>query len=180
MKMKARSSFLVLGRVRKPHGLKGELSILSYADSPLIFDKLKKIFLRLNNLRPKEFEIFKARGHGKFVLLKLKDIRDRDEAEKWRGADVLALKADIPREEDEVFFEEIIGCSVYLPDGIYVGVVKDVKRCPQEIWEIVDEENNEILFPAIDKFVIKLDVDKREIIIDPPSGLLEIYGFKNP
>jgi 16S rRNA processing protein RimM len=177
MKKDTRSRFLVLGRVRKPHGLKGELSITSYADSPLIFNVLKRVFLQRDNTPPKEFEIFKVREHGKFVLLRLKDLRDRDEAEKWRGAKILALREEVPKEEDEVFFEDIIGCKVYLPDGTYVGIVKDVKRYPQEIWEIEDIDENEILFPAIEEFVIKLDVDNEKIIIDPPAGLLEIYGF---
>lgn len=175
MKNRARSNFLVLGRVRKPHGLKGEISITSYAESPLIFKKLKRVFLRINNLPPKEYQIFKFREHGKFVLLRLKDVLDRDQAEMLRGAEVLALREEVPKEDDEVFFEDIIGCSVFLPDMSYVGEVKDVKRYPQEIWEIVDKEENEILFPAIDQFVVKLDVENGEIIIDPPDGLLDIY-----
>ncbi len=175
----ARSRYLVLGRVRKPHGLKGELSITTYTDSPLIFKSLKRIFLQFDNREPFEFKIFKIREHGKILLLKLKDIRDRDEAERWRGAKILALRDEVPKEEDEVFFEDIIGCKVYLPDGTYVGVVKDVKRYPQEIWEIQDSDENEILFPAIDEFVIVLDVDNEKIIIDPPKGLLEIYGFSD-
>ncbi len=179
MKKQTRSRYLVLGRVRKPHGLKGELSVCSYTDSPLVFNKLRRIFLQVNGRRPQEFNIFKVREHGKFLLIKLKDVRDRDEAEKWRGAKILALREDVPKEEDEVFFADIIGCNVYLPDGMFVGVVKDVKRYPQEIWEIQDKDENEILFPAIDKFVLKLDVENETIIIDPPAGLLEIYGF-NP
>jgi len=105
MKKDTRSRFLVLGRVRKPHGLKGELSITSYADSPLIFNVLKRVFLQRDNTPPKEFEIFKVREHGKFVLLRLKDLRDRDEAEKWRGAKILALREEVPKEEDEVFLK---------------------------------------------------------------------------
>ncbi len=178
MKKRARSNFLVLGRVRKPHGLKGEVSINSYAESPLIFKKLKRVFLRLNNLPPKEYQIFKFREHGKFVLLRLKDVLDRDQAEMLRGAEILALRDEVPKEEDEIFFEDIIGCSVFLPDMTYVGVVKDVKRYPQEIWEILDNEENEILFPAVEEFVIKLDIENREIIIDPPPGLLDIYCKK--
>ncbi len=178
MKKRARSNFLVLGRVRKPHGLKGEVSINSYAESPLIFKKLKRVFLRLNNLPPKEYQIFKFREHGKFVLLRLKDVLDRDQAEMLRGAEILALRDEVPKEEDEIFFEDIIGCSVFLPDMTYVGVVKDVKRYPQEIWEILDNEENEILFPAVEEFVIKLNIENREIIIDPPPGLLDIYCKK--
>ncbi len=128
MKKGSRSRYLVLGRVRKPHGLKGELSIASYADSPLVFDKLKRVFLKLNGREAQEFSVFKVREHGKFVLVKLKDVKDRDEAEKWRGAKLLALREDIPKEDDEVFFADIIGCRVYLPDGIFVGIVKDVKK----------------------------------------------------
>lgn len=175
MDKRARSNFLVLGRVRKPHGLKGEVSITSYAESPLIFKKIKRVFLRQNNRPPKEYQIYKVREHGKFVLLRLEDVLDRDQAELLRGADILALKEEVPKEEDEVFFEDIIGCSVYLPDMTYIGVVKDVKRYPQEIWEILDVDEKEILFPAIDEFVLKLDVEKGEIVIDPPKGLLELY-----
>ncbi len=177
MKKNTRSRFLVLGKVRKPHGLKGDLSIVSYAESPLIFKRLRRIFLKPEHSSPLQFEIIKYREHGKYILLRLRNILNRDEAEAWRGADVLALRRDIPKEEGDIFFADIIGCKVFLPNGTVVGRVKEVKRYPQEIWEIEDDNGNEILFPARDEFVEKLDVEQREIIIIPPPGLLEIYGF---
>ncbi len=177
MAKNTRSRFLVLGKVRKPHGLKGDLSVVSYAESPLIFKRVRRIFLELEDSPPIPFEIIRYREHGKYILLRLRNILTRDEAESWRGAEVLILRTDIPVEEGEVFFVDLIGCRVYLPDGIEVGKIKEVKKYPQEIWEIEDKEGHEILFPAEDEFVERLDVEEGEVVIAPPPGLLEIYGF---
>ncbi len=179
MRKNTRSRFLVLGKVRKPHGLKGDLSIVSYAESPLIFKRLRRIFLKNANSPPLSFDIIRYREHGKYILLRLRNILTRDEAEAWKGANILVPRRDIPVEEGEIFFADIIGCRVFLPDGTKVGTIKDVKRYPQEIWEIEDKGGNEILFPAREEFVQRLDVENGEIVIIPPSGLLEIYGFSS-
>ena len=114
----AAKDLLTCGKVVKPHGLKGEICIIWYADSPLLLQESEKIYLRMPGKRPRAFRLQDLREHRKRLLIQLEQINGRDEAEKWRGAEILCDAGDLPREDDsEVYLYEILGCRVYLEDG---------------------------------------------------------------
>ncbi|EFI34003.1 16S rRNA processing protein RimM [Desulfonatronospira thiodismutans ASO3-1] len=168
---------LTCGKVVKPHGLKGEICIIWYADSPLLLKKAEKIYLRMPGKRPRAFTPESSREHGSRLLLQLEQITGRDQAEKWRGAEILADSKDLPRDDDnEIYLHELLGCSVFLDSGEYLGVLQGfVPRKNGEVWEIVDEKGREILFPAEDEFIVHLDPEAKKAVISPPGGLLELY-----
>ncbi len=171
----ARPKYLLLGRVKKAHGLKGELSIISFAESPLVFKKLKRVFVEFKG-EYYEYELENAREHTKFVLLKLKEISNRTEAEKFKGLEIYVAREDLEIEEDELFQADLIGCKVFLIDGSFLGKIKDIYNYgEQEIWSIVAQNKKEVLFPAVDEFVEEVDIENERIVINPPPGLLEIY-----
>lgn len=173
----AAKDLLTCGKVVKPHGLKGELCIIWYADSPLLLQESDKIYLRMPGKRPRAFQPEALREHRKRLLLQLEQITGRDQAEKWRGAEILADARDLPRaDEDEVYLHELPGCRVYLESGEYLGMLQGfVPRKSGEVWQIVDEKGREILFPAEDEFIVHLDPGEKKAVIAPPEGLLELY-----
>ncbi|NLY41532.1 MAG: hypothetical protein GX055_07950, partial [Desulfovibrionales bacterium] len=85
-----------LGRVGKPHGLKGELCIDMFADSPLIFADLQRIYLRQEGKKPRPCAVLAAREHQGRALVLVDRCQGRDQAEAWRGAVVLARERDLP------------------------------------------------------------------------------------
>lgn len=169
-----------LGRVQKPHGLKGELCIEMYADSPFIFEGLGRVYLRLPGQKPRPCALEAWRPHQGRALIQVDRSQGRDQADAWRGAEVLAREKDLPaRDEDELRPEDLIGLPVRHVDGPAVGVLADIQDVAgQEMWFIRDERNNEILLPAVDEFVRDIDLEAGVIVIDPPAGLLELY--QNP
>lgn len=166
-----------LGRVEKPHGLKGELCIDLFADSPLIFEDLSRIYLRMDGKNPRPCAVQGVREHQGRALVQVDRCQGRDQAEAWRGAIVLARERDLPPLDDDDFRpEELLGLAVHHVNGAHVGLLEDIQEIAgQVIWFIRDEAGHEILLPAVEEFVPSIDVDAGIIQIDPPEGLLEIY-----
>lgn len=170
------SGFLTLGKVQRAHGLKGELSLLSYASSPSVFQDLSRVYLCLGQARPKRFTLRSARAHGETVLLELEGLEARQQAEQWLGSDVLVRKRDLPQGKEAVFLDDLPGCRVFLEDGTRVGTIHRAEnQTGQEIWSILSPKDEEILFPVRDEFVLDLDPKAQKVVIAPPTGLLALY-----
>ena len=165
------------GRVEKPHGLKGELCIALFADSPLLLENVRRIYLRLPGKKPRPCQIEAWRVHQQRVLLLVDRCQGRDQAEFWRGAEVLVRKRDLPAtDEDELQKEDLLGLPVYHLHGAQIGVLDDIRdMAGQEIWFIRDFAGREILLPAVEEFVVDIDLDAGRICVDPPDGLLALY-----
>ena len=164
-----------IGRVAKVHGLKGELSVDWYADSPLLLDRLPALLLRLHDTPPRRFTVRGWRRHHGRVLLWLNDLGDRDRAQEWRGASILARRAELPPPgEEEVYLADLEGLDVYLDDGAKLGIINAIMLEPQEVWTIVTPRG-EVLFPVQPQFVTEIDLDAGRVVISPPPGLLELY-----
>ncbi|WP_320171362.1 ribosome maturation factor RimM [Maridesulfovibrio sp.] len=168
---------LVVAEVVKPHGLRGEVCIESHADSPFLFDEVPCLYLGKKGQKPRRFLVLSSRKHKGRLLLTLKGIDGRDQAESLRGMDVMVREADLPAvAEDEVYMYELEGMAVELRDGTEVGTISNFIVAPgQETWVITSPTGKEILFPAVEEFVLSVDLDAEKVVVDPPEGLFDIY-----
>lgn len=118
-----------------------------------------------------------SRRHKGRVLLTLKGVDGRDQAENLRGMEVMVREADLPAAaEDEVYMYELEGMSVELENGTVVGTISNFILSPgQETWVITSSDGKEVLFPAVEEFVMSVDLDAEKVVIDPPEGLLDVY-----
>ncbi|WP_419786570.1 ribosome maturation factor RimM [Pseudodesulfovibrio sp.] len=169
--------FVSLGGVAKPHGIRGEFCIRSYADSPSIFLDVPALYLQEGGRPPKAFTVRSAREHKEFVLLTLDGVTDRDQAEALRGRTVLVREDDLPQlEEGEHYLYQMMGSRVVLEDGTEIGTLEHFyENAAQDTWVIVDGKEREILLPAVPEFVLDVDLDSGTIVIAPPEGLLDLY-----
>lgn len=169
--------FVLVGGVVKPHGIRGEFCIKSYADSPSLFDTVPAIYLQDGKNRPEPFEIRSWRVHKGMILCTLKGVDDRDRAETLRGRSVLVREADLPPLEDgEAYLYQMEGCRVVLEDGTPIGVLVGFYDTPgQETMVIHDDRKREILLPAVAEFVLDVNLDAETITVRPPEGLLDLY-----
>lgn len=174
--------FISVGGVVKPHGIRGEFCIKSYADSPSLFGRIAALFLQDKAKSPQSFVVRSWREHKGLVLLTVEGVTDRDQAEALRGRTVLVHEDDLPElDEGEHYLYQMIDCRVQLEDGTPVGMLKGFYETPeQDTWVIVNDDNVEILLPAVPEFVLDVDLDEELIVIDPPEGLLDIYLSPEP
>ncbi|MFW5733573.1 MAG: ribosome maturation factor RimM [Oceanidesulfovibrio sp.] len=183
--------FILVGRLAKAHGIRGEIVADIYAESPAILNMVRELYLRseppgaypdkdtITDEPPRRERVHVWREHQGRVLLSLKGLRDRTAAEALRGATIWVRAEELPEpEEDDVFLYEIEGLEVFSADGGRIGVVEDFMETGhegQEVWIIRGGRGEEILFPAEPGFVTELDPDAGRVVIDPPAGLLELY-----
>ncbi|WP_028573817.1 ribosome maturation factor RimM [Desulfonatronovibrio hydrogenovorans] len=174
----ASTKLIHCGRVLKPHGLKGELCILWFAGSPSFLPDLSRLYLSASGSRPKAFNIQSLRRHKGRVLVVLEGVSGRDLAEQWRGADVLVPRKNLQdSDQDGTYVFELLGSRVFLKQGVLLGTLDRIfDNKGSEVWRIVTRDEQEVLFPYNSQFVLEVDADSKKIVIDPPEGLLEIYG----
>lgn len=173
----AASDLVVVGRVAKPHGIRGELCMDCHAESPLLFKGLKHVWLAEPGKRPLRLELASSRPHQGRVLLILKAIPDRTAAEGLRGMDVLVREADLPElDDDEFYMHEILGFAVEDESGADLGVLDNfLENAEQFTWVIKHPSGREIMLPAVDAFVVDINAEAGRIVVAPPEGLLDIY-----
>lgn len=174
--------YVPVGGVVKPHGIRGEICIKSYADSPSLFERVPALYLRRGSETPRPYAVRSWREHKEYVLLTLEGVRDRDQAEALRGVTLLVDQADLPEpDEGEHYIFDMLGCRVVLEDGTAVGELEGFyENAEQDTWVITSAQGREILLPAVPEFVLDVDLDSEVITIAPPEGLLELYLNPDP
>lgn len=168
-----------LGTLLRPHGIKGEICIEWYADSPSLLDA--PLSLQVGQRPPYPVRVAGHRQHKGRPLVTLEGVPDRTAAEALRGARLLISRDDLPDpEDDEIYVEDLLGCAVLLPDGSRLGRLDHVEypAPDKEIWSIFTDDGKEVLFPAEACFIEGFDLtdpDAPSVTIAPPPGLLDIY-----
>jgi 16S rRNA processing protein RimM len=167
-------ALLLIGRVIGPHGVRGLLKIESYARSEDTLLTAGKIYLRQSPEKISEYEVLSAVPHKGVSLIRLEGLDSRDQAEPYRGAEILIRKAAVSRDKDEYFWHELIGLKVYLETGRYLGVVKDIIPTAANDIYVVREEREEFLIPAVHDVVKGIDLENGKMIISEVEGLLDL------
>lgn len=170
--------WIELGVFLRPHGIKGECCIDWYADSPSLLDA--PLFLQQGQRPPRPLRLRAWRMHKGRPLLLPDGVDDRTAAEGLRGARILIDRASLPEtDEDEVYVEDLLGCTVFLDDGRRLGCLDQVEYpAGREVWGIRTADGREVLFPAEPCFIVGFDLGDPQgprVTIAPPDGLLDIY-----
>jgi len=163
-----------LGKVIRPHGLEGLLRVWSYARSEASFIDAEEIFLRPVSGEVHGYRVLSVRPHKNILLMKLEGLNSIDQAENFRGAEVLAKHGAISREEGEFFWHELIGLKVFSDGGDYLGVISRIIPAGSNEIYVVGTGEKEIFIPATYEVVKKIDLEKGKMTISPMEGLLDL------
>jgi 16S rRNA processing protein RimM len=159
-----------IGQVVNVVGLKGELKVYHYSDYKERFEELDKIYLG-DALQ----KISGVRYMKDMVILKLTGVDDRTEAEKHKGKDIYIDKTDV-RElpEDTYFIFDLIGLKVIDENGAVIGTLCDViQNSAQDLYEVERENKDRFLIPAVEEFILKIDMESRTMTVRLIEGLIE-------
>jgi 16S rRNA processing protein RimM len=167
-------ALLLMGKVIGPHGVRGLLKIESYARSEDSLLTAGRIYLRQSPEKISDYEIISAVPHKGASLIRLEGLDSREQAELYRGAEVLVTKAAVSRGKDEYFWHELIGLRVYLETGRYLGTVQDILPTAAHDIYVVREGKEEFLIPATHEVVKTIDLESGKMIISEVEGLLEL------
>ena len=165
-----------LGKIVKKYSFKGELLAKLDTDEPAIYENLDAIFIDLNStLVP--FFVEKSQLHKSNLLrLKFDDINNEEDAEALLKSDLYLPLDLLPKlEGDKFYFHEIINFQLVDENFGYVGIIRGVNDSTAQALLEVDREGIEILIPINDDFIKKIDRVNKNITVNTPEGLIELY-----
>ena len=97
------------------------------------------------------------------------------EAKELVGEEILVPERNLQSlEKDQYYIFQLIGCSVITKAGDKIGIVEDVVPTPESELLVVRRGGKEVLIPAVTEICLEMNIDKKEIVIDPPEGLLDL------
>ena len=171
----------IVGRVRRAHGIRGELVIEPLTDAPdAVFAPGRRVFAGTVDGDPapdkRELIVEESRPFkGGGWIVAFEGILDRNEAERWRERYMLAPVQELdPLDDGEVYLHDLPGLQVVLAaSGQLIGEVTDVYELPQGVMLDVRRQKGSVLIPFRSEVVKQLDLPARRLLIDPPEGLLE-------
>ncbi len=168
---------LVVGRLRKPHGLKGDCTLFPLTGEPdAVFAPGRAVWLvRLEGeVVAGPLEIERSRSYHREWLIKFVGADGRDALDPWRGLLVAVPEAELkPPEGDEVYIHDLAGFAVRLPDETPLGLVSAVYELPAGLMIEVQGPKREFLLPYRKEFVREVDREGRRLVVTPPEGLVE-------
>lgn len=166
------ADLVLIGKIVAAHGLRGNLKIISFAETLEIFEDGAAIIVRDLNGLDKELIINWVKPHGRGALLSLESITNRGHVEALIGCELYIEKARLPQLESGVFYWlELIGLDVVTTDGSYLGKIESIMQTGSNDVYVVKHHEHETLVPALEDVVIAVDLNKKQMRVELPEGL---------
>jgi 16S rRNA processing protein RimM len=165
-----RSSFIAVGRVIRPHGVRGALQVEAISDLLLGLQPGTEVTFGENHWTSK---LVFLHPHRKRYLMAVEDCTDRRQAEALRGDRIYLPAAAADRlPEGTYFHHQILGLAVETEEGVPLGTVEDILETgANDVYVVRSEAEGELLLPAIDSVIRKIDLDSGVLIVRLLPGL---------
>lgn len=166
--------YLELGQIVSTHGIRGELRINPWCDSPDFAKKFKTVYFDSDGKTG--VKVISSRTHGNVILMKLESIDTVEAAEALRNKMLYIKRADAKLPSGTWFIEELIGCDVFDADdeSIRYGKITDISQTgANDVWHITDDNDTEYLIPSVKEVVIFVDIEKNFVKIRPLKGIFD-------
>lgn len=163
--------FLVVGKLGRPHGIRGEIVMDVYTDFP---ERLQSGVTILVGPRYQQLTIIKRRPHSRGMLLSFDGYQTREEVAELRNLLVYVRTADRPvLEEGEYYHHQLLGLKVIDEAGKPLGTVKRIHETgANDVYVVKAESGAELMIPAIDSVILDIDLELGQIQVHLLPGLL--------
>ena len=164
--------YLEIGKITSTHGIKGEVRVQPWCDSPEFMKKFKTLYFDKKGEKPVSVS---CRPNGNMVIMKMQGVDTVEEASKYREKILYMKRSDAKLPEGTWFIQELIDCKVVDADdeNISYGILSDVSETgANDVWHIT-KEDKEYLIPAIPSVIISTDIVEGIIKIRPLKGIFD-------
>lgn len=165
---------ILIGKVLRPHGVKGLLKIISYAESADTFLKAGEVFLETDPGKPVKYEVISITPSKKFFLLHLQGLDSMETAESYRGGTVYIERSKLSRKGDEYFWYELLGLPVFTETGKRVGTIRRIVPGLGHDIYVVKEGEKELMIPAVHEVIKKVDIENEKLVITQMQDLFDL------
>jgi len=168
---------LVVGRIGRPHGVRGELAVEVRTDDPELRLAAGAV-LKTEPVAAGPLTVTRTRWHSGRLLASFAGVNDRDAADELRGTLLVVDSAELEEiaDPDEFRDYQLIGLTVIGPHDEVIGEVRDVLHYGQDLLLVAgqgDRAGVEIMIPFVAAIVPDVDIANGQLRIDPPPGLLD-------
>lgn len=173
-----KKQFIETGKIVGTHGIKGEMRVEIWSDSPEVLKSLENLYFDEGKT---EIDILSRRVHKNLLLMTVKDVDSIEKAEKLRGRVVYLNRDDISLEEGQSFIADLIGLTaVDGESGRTYGKITEVFATgANDVYRIVDNNGKEYLFPAVPHMIKNTDHDSGIIELLPIPGIFDDEGVSD-
>ncbi|MFJ8940724.1 ribosome maturation factor RimM [Streptomyces sp. NPDC102365] len=166
---------LVVARVGRAHGIKGEVTVEVRTDEPEL-RLAPGAVLATDPASAGPLTIETGRVHSGRLLLRFAGVRDRNGAEALRNTLLIADvdPDEVPEDPDEYYDHQLMDLDVVLKDGTEVGRITEISHLPsQDLFVVERADGTEVLIPFVEEIVVEIDLKEQRAVIDPPPGLID-------
>lgn len=166
-----KKEYLEAGKIVTTHGIRGEVKIMPYTDSPELLAEFDRLFIGKNY---EEVNIERSRVFKNTVIAKIKGVDTPEDAEKLRNKVLYMHRDDLELDDDTYFIQDLIGLEVRDADTSDVyGTIIDVMQTGANDVYVIKGTDREYLVPAIADVVISTNIDDGVMTIRPLDGLFD-------
>lgn len=172
---KKMKQYLEAGKITRTHGIRGELVMEVWADSPSVISSLGELYYDPDGTRP--IGLISSREHKGRLLLTLRSVSTVEQADRLRGRILYLNRDDIALPEGRYFLEDLIGLrAIDGETGQSYGTIAEVIPAPaNDVYRITDG-GREYLFPAVEHMIKRTDIESGVIELLPIPGIFDGGG----
>lgn len=153
---------LIIGKIIKAQGIKGEIKVLPLTDDADRFFSLKRAYIDDH-----ERAVESVRVVNDFAYIKFADTDTRNDAELLTGKYISVDRADaVKLPENAWFITDIIGCAVFVEDRSLGTLVDVLQNSKVDVYVVTDKNGEEIMFPALKDLIISVDIENKKMVLD--------------
>lgn len=166
---------VVVGRVGRAHGIRGELAVVVSTDVPETRFAPGAV-LATQPAERGPLTVAGSRLHSGRLLVRFVGVSDRGAAEQLAGTVLVIDATQLGDPGENAWWDhQLIGLPVELADGRALGLLREVLHAPgQDLLAVHTPAGREVLVPFLAAFVPTVDLVRRRIVVDPPPGLLDL------
>lgn len=163
--------FLEVGKIINTHGLRGEVKVVTWTDSPEIFETLKNVVAKTRTEEIK-LTVKNVKYQKNNIIVKFGEIDAIEDAEKLKNVVLLASREELGELPEGVYYiADLVGCEIFDESG-KIGVLSDVFAAgARDVYDIKREGKKNLLVPIIDGVLKNVDISGKRIDIKIPEGL---------
>lgn len=169
-----KEDLIPIGQVRKPHGIHGEMSIEFTSD---VFDRVEvPYFIFEMDGIPVPFFLKEYRMKtAETALIQLEDINNEENARRFAGLTIYLPKEYLDEVEDtEIDLDYFAGFTLIDENAGEIGLIAEVDQTTENALFVIEKDNDELLIPVGDDYIVEIDHAGKRIIVCLPEGLLEL------
>lgn len=163
---------LEAGKIINTHGLRGEVKVVTWTDYPEVFEEIEFLYVH-KKTGDERLDIKNIKYQKNNIIVKFEQIKDIDEAEKYKNMVLYVDREQLPPLPDGMnYIVDLIGLEVYNEDNEKIGVIADVFNTgANDIYDVKREGKKNLLLPVIDECVKEVDIENGRVIVNVMEGL---------